>query len=115
MLIWLCQLSGRYVVMIGFYVNQEYIAKKLCVNRDKPQLHCNGKCHLTKQLREENRKEHESPWSKTDNRSEIFDAHLPENDILKPAFTAVITNYLPCFNIGVPVDRPAAVFRPPIA
>jgi hypothetical protein len=114
MLIWLCQLSGRYVVMIGFYVNQEYIAKNLCVNRNQPQLHCNGKCHLAKQLREEDRKEHESPWSKTDNRSEIFYARLPDNNILKPAFTTLRINYPLFFNIGVPVDQPSAVFRPPI-
>ncbi|MGF6847843.1 hypothetical protein QFZ51_003078 [Chitinophaga sp. W3I9] len=115
MLIWLCQLSGRYVVMLGFYVNQEYIAKNLCINRDQPQLHCNGKCHLAKQLREEDRKEHESPWSKTDNRSEIFYACLPDNNILKPAFTAVNTNYPVCDHTGAPVDRPSSVFRPPIA
>lgn len=33
-----------------FYANQASIAQKYCINKDKPQLKCNGKCHLAKQL-----------------------------------------------------------------
>ena len=28
----------------------DYIIAKYCVNKDKPEMHCNGKCHLMKQL-----------------------------------------------------------------
>lgn len=31
-------------------VNQTYISQKLCENKDKPKMHCNGKCYLGKQL-----------------------------------------------------------------
>lgn len=38
--------------IMGLYeLRKEYVAKNLCVNRDKPKLHCNGKCHLKKQLK----------------------------------------------------------------
>lgn len=38
--------------IIGLYqANKSYIAKNLCVNRDKPKMGCNGKCHLKKQLK----------------------------------------------------------------
>ncbi|GIV33887.1 MAG: hypothetical protein KatS3mg031_1422 [Chitinophagales bacterium] len=38
--------------IIGYYVlNQNYIATTLCENRLKPELHCNGKCYLKKQLK----------------------------------------------------------------
>ena len=33
-----------------YAVNYNYIAKVLCVNKSKPVLKCNGKCHLMKQL-----------------------------------------------------------------
>lgn len=33
-----------------FELNKEYIIKKYCVNKSKPKLKCNGKCHLSKQL-----------------------------------------------------------------
>lgn len=37
-------------VIADFYEHQEFIAKTYCVNRDKPEKKCNGKCHLDKQL-----------------------------------------------------------------
>ena len=36
--------------VIEYAVNYNYISKVLCVNKDKPMLHCNGKCHLMKEL-----------------------------------------------------------------
>nr|WP_237421255.1 hypothetical protein [Flavobacterium sp. Sd200] len=41
----------RPVLPLGEYIlNYEYIAKELCVNKEKPAMHCNGKCHLMKEL-----------------------------------------------------------------
>lgn len=34
----------------NYVVNYEYIVKNLCENRDKPELSCNGKCFLAKEL-----------------------------------------------------------------
>lgn len=36
--------------IIEYALNKEYIAKNLCVNRDKPKSCCEGKCHLKKEL-----------------------------------------------------------------
>ena len=33
-----------------YQLNIDYIIETYCVNKDKPQLQCNGKCHLAKQL-----------------------------------------------------------------
>ncbi len=38
-------------IVAGFELNRDYIATTLCINRDKPQLHCNGKCYLMKKLK----------------------------------------------------------------
>jgi len=35
---------------VWYLINKEYVAKELCVNKAKPKLKCNGKCHLAKQL-----------------------------------------------------------------
>ncbi|HEV7378295.1 MAG TPA: hypothetical protein VGN64_00765 [Dyadobacter sp.] len=36
---------------IAYYqINKEYITKVLCKNRDRPELHCNGRCDLAKRL-----------------------------------------------------------------
>lgn len=48
---------SRLFIYAGFGLNQEYIASKLCENRDKPVLKCNGKCFLAKKIKQEEEKE----------------------------------------------------------
>jgi hypothetical protein len=36
--------------VIEYIANYEYISQVLCVNKDKPKMKCNGKCHLMKEL-----------------------------------------------------------------
>jgi hypothetical protein len=36
--------------VVEYLVNYDYVSKVLCVNKDKPMMHCNGKCHLMKEL-----------------------------------------------------------------
>ncbi|GAB2767447.1 hypothetical protein HNQ93_000030 [Hymenobacter luteus] len=43
--------TGQLGIAVSWWLNQDYIARVLCINRDKPQLKCNGKCHLRKQLK----------------------------------------------------------------
>lgn len=114
MLTWICQLSGRYVTILGFYMNQAYIAKNLCVNRNKPQLHCNGKCHLVKKMNEEERKDQQSPDRKMDNSNEVFYAGTDAQGTLTPFFTSITHAWLHPHSIGIPTGQPSAVFRPPI-
>ena len=43
---------------VEYVLNQDYIAEFLCINKDKPKLQCNGKCHLVKEI--EKQQENES-------------------------------------------------------
>lgn len=43
--------------VIDYVVNYDYIATVLCVNKAKPQMHCNGKCHLMKEMAKESESE----------------------------------------------------------
>jgi hypothetical protein len=47
--------------VIEYAVNYDYISKVLCVNKAKPKLQCNGKCHLMKELAKTS--ENETPIS----------------------------------------------------
>lgn len=42
------------VPLASFIVNQDYIAEFFCVNQDKPELECNGKCYLMQKLEKQN-------------------------------------------------------------
>ena len=37
-------------MVVAWYQNQSEITALYCINKTKPQLECNGKCHLNKQL-----------------------------------------------------------------
>tara|TARA_R110002050_G_scaffold263065_1_gene403467 strand:+ start:26255 stop:26623 length:369 start_codon:yes stop_codon:yes gene_type:complete len=37
-------------VWVNYELNIKEITEAFCENTDKPELHCNGKCHLKKQL-----------------------------------------------------------------
>ena len=56
-------LTWQTIFNAGFFVywkvNQNFIAKTLCENKNKPQMHCNGKCYLYKQLKKAEEKEAE--------------------------------------------------------
>lgn len=53
----LLQLFSREVIVMSFQLNRDFIAKNLCVNRNRPQLNCNGKCYLAKKLKDQHERE----------------------------------------------------------
>lgn len=44
------QTFSKWLILLEYRVNQDYIAKVLCENKSKPELKCKGKCQLMKQL-----------------------------------------------------------------
>jgi len=43
--------SFNYFLPVAAYkLNLKFIAEELCENKDKPELMCNGKCYLEKQM-----------------------------------------------------------------
>lgn len=59
--------------VIDYGVNYDYISQVLCENKDKPQMHCNGKCHLMKEMAKES--ESEKPIS-SDKKSGAFEKEI---------------------------------------
>jgi hypothetical protein len=43
--------------VVEYVFDYEYISEVLCINKDKPEMHCNGKCYLMKSLAEAASKE----------------------------------------------------------
>jgi hypothetical protein len=40
-----------YQPYLTYQINYEYISSVLCINKEKPEVECHGKCHLTKELK----------------------------------------------------------------
>ena len=53
----LLQTFSKLIIYDNYEINKEYITKMFCENKNKPKMHCNGKCHMMKQLKEEDKKE----------------------------------------------------------
>jgi len=47
--------------VIDYLINKDYIAKNLCINKDKPKSCCKGKCHMVKQLQKTNKNTDNDP------------------------------------------------------
>jgi hypothetical protein len=50
-----------------FKLNRDYIARVLCENRARPQMHCNGKCYLAKKLKQQQEKQDKETSEKVQN------------------------------------------------
>jgi hypothetical protein len=106
------QTFSRFVVEADYFLNKSYIAKVLCINKERPQIHCNGKCYLAKQLKAEQKKDQQTPISKKSNIDlQWFD--VPTT----PQFTNItedkITTHLPASAADLSSFHPA-IFHPPI-
>ncbi len=57
LIVLLVQTSGKLAVLGYYTLNKKYITDNLCINRSKPKMHCNGKCHLAKELSKEEKRQ----------------------------------------------------------
>ena len=102
---------------IAYYqVNKDYIARVLCENRDKPQLHCDGKCYLAKKLKAQQDKQDKETTDRVQNSPvlSLFCNDYSEFDFLPPTSPEpgdLLTDYLLksyTATLPVPVQPPRA-------
>ncbi|OJJ22996.1 hypothetical protein BKI52_01185 [marine bacterium AO1-C] len=63
----------RVWILVDFKVNQDFIARVLCINKEKPKLACHGKCHLSNKLQEQDKQEKKQvPQTQKDTLDTLF-------------------------------------------
>jgi hypothetical protein len=72
----LAQTFNRFFIVVDYQLNKEYIAKTLCENKNKPQMHCNGKCQMMKKLQQEEKKDQQNPDRSNVNKFEFISFSL---------------------------------------
>jgi len=107
------QTFSTYFIKVDFYLNQSYIAKNLCVNREKPMMHCNGKCYLSKKITEQEKKDN-SPISKTE-RMDIQLFFLPETLLLENTFSIILKRHYIIKEENPVSSFSTSTFHPPTA
>ncbi|MBW6481866.1 MAG: hypothetical protein K0B10_02280 [Vicingaceae bacterium] len=52
----------KSIITFHYFINQSEIIKLFCINKDKPELKCNGKCHLAQELKKVEANDDELPF-----------------------------------------------------
>lgn len=66
------QTTYKIIIYLNYEVNKESITLNFCENKNKPKLKCHGKCHLNKQLKEEDKQEKSSNTLKEITETQFF-------------------------------------------
>lgn len=58
-----------FITIVNWKINQTEVTENFCENKAKPMMHCNGKCHLAKQLKLQEEQEQKSLSKKSSKKS----------------------------------------------
>jgi hypothetical protein len=103
---------SKLTVALSYEINKDFIAKTLCENRAHPALHCNGKCHLKKEMRQEERRNNAPSNLLKDFELLLF---VEDNAVVTPFCELPNLQHL-SFYILKPYSAPlAGIYHPPKA
>nr|MBZ1362978.1 hypothetical protein [Dyadobacter fermentans] len=105
------------LLYLDFEIRREYIVANLCENKNRPQMHCDGKCYLAKRiaaLDEQEKRQAEKTYM-----SRLIDQVMDQRAVFSFAQQPVVVELLPqavfsvvpCFTPRIAVDD---IFHPPL-
>tara|TARA_R110002033_G_scaffold747_3_gene6539 strand:- start:2658 stop:3032 length:375 start_codon:yes stop_codon:yes gene_type:complete len=102
--------------VIDYAVNYDYITEVLCINKAKPEMYCNGKCHLMKELAKASDDDKPLTSNKKQNSNQLVDilvAEVASYHFIGFNFTALNNETIAYTNLYSHLDS-HAIFHPPI-
>lgn len=102
----------QFSIVSYYFLNQEEITAKHCVNKDKPELNCKGKCHITKLLTGQEKKVGKAAQTKSSTWLLVFQA---KQNIQKFKLLSLFKNNLQTYHTpGIPYKGYGkSIFTPP--
>ena len=104
--------QGLLLIQGAFTLRQDYIAEKLCVNRDRPDIECDGHCVLMERLGEHHKHRDMSGTDALALALSVVPLVVTEASVAEPAVTELFA-FVALASTWVPDGHPADVFRPP--
>ena len=108
----LTQAFSKVFIVLDYQANKNYIAEFLCVNRNKPELHCEGHCYLKKELKKAEQAENQSADQNQKLKLDItlycqnlFNINLTPRSVKVAVHAPFVT--------AAATSRPTAIFHPP--
>jgi len=112
----LTQTFSKAVIVCSFYANQDYIAKNLCENRNKPKRSCcAGKCQLRKRLNKDTNEDKQNNERKSGKETEVLSFMSFFSYNLVHSYRIPNKLSYPIFSDEKPIDKSYPFFHPPSA
>jgi len=102
------------IPLAEYAVNYTYIAEVLCINKARPELHCNGKCYLSKELAKNS--DAPSPLDKVKSSGQkILDTYLLPDIAVVRQMSEFSSEYIMCtYRKAYAFLFLYSIFRPPV-
>jgi hypothetical protein len=97
--------------MADYELNKDYITKNFCVNKAKPMMHCNGKCHMRKELAQQDKKENSLPYQNLKDKSEL--QYFSKAELIKYNEPTEISKSDFIYSFFIPKVSASSIFHPP--
>lgn len=110
-----CQSLVKLGILTWYEINKQYVADKLCENKNKPQLNCNGKCYLKKQLKKADANSDSNKSTTSNERMDMLECILPESFCISLLFESSLVQSLVSYSNQYCFSYVALVFHPPSA
>jgi len=113
MILLFTQTFSKWLVVVEYHINKDFVAKNLCVNKAKLKMHCNGKCQMMKRLAEEEKQNS----SKNSNTTKIKIQELVFSNEMSKPILPLLTYVTLSYNQEPPLSKYASpsssIFHPP--
>ena len=111
----LLQTFSREVLVVDFTLHRATITARFCVNKARPQLHCDGKCYFAKKLKQQEERENKAP-NPLKEQVEMLPVAFQSLVPAAPArWASAPVGYRSYRSVWVPVRTGQGVFQPPRA
>jgi hypothetical protein len=108
------QTFSKWFVILDYRINEEYIAKNLCENRNKSKSCCHGKCYLGKQLaKEEDQQQTPAKGGQREETQTIW--YLLNNTQAEFHLFGLLKSNYPLYLTGKSQEFARSFFQPPQA
>lgn len=108
--VFLIQASAKFIIYVNFKLNQDFIAKNLCVKKEIANNDCEGGCCLKESLEKEEKSESPLPNLPKD-KSETFYIPVQLNQTIETG--QIISNIHFIYMDKPTKDYPLSIFHPP--
>ena len=109
----LLQTFNKLEIVLAFKINQDFITARYCVNKDKPQMHCEGRCVLAKKLKQAEQNEEKQRMEHQEKANVLFFCKMNRLEIDQSVSLEPSLRINACYLRFKPSGFVSDIFKPP--